>query len=160
MYPIIQTQPMKNLSTAVLMLLFIALNSIAFAQKSESTSKEIFAKFPGKINISENTLSNTLNACSGENVSISFNNEFIFTGTVVSNEKVYENLQTIIIKSPLFDNAVFQLSKVTLPDQTISFVGRIINTEAADAYVIARGDANDYQLEKIKLDSILQDCSL
>ena len=151
---------MKNLSTAVIMLLFIALNSIAFAQKNESTSKEIFAKFPEKINISENTLINTLNASSGENVSISFNDEFVFTGTVVSNEKVYENLQTIIIKSPLFDNAILQLSKVILPDQTISFVGRIINTESADAYVIARGDANNYQLEKIKLDSILQDCSL
>ena len=150
---------MKNLTTAVILLLITTCN-FAFAQKSENSSKEIFAKFPVKINISQNLLSTTMNAKSGESVAVSFNQDFIFNGVVLSNEKVFNNLQTVIIKSPAFDNALFQLSKITNPTQTESYVGRIINVEASDAYLIAKDESNNYLLEKIELKSILQDCSL
>jgi hypothetical protein len=150
---------MKNLTTAVILLLITTCN-FAFAQKSENSSKEIFAKFPVKINISQNLLSTTMNAKSGESVAVSFNQDFIFNGVVLSNEKVFNNLQTVIIKSPAFDNALFQLSKITNPNQTESYVGRIINVEASDAYLIAKDESNNYLLEKIELKSILQDCSL
>ena len=150
---------MKNLTTAVILLLITSCN-FAFAQKSENSAKEIFSKFPVKINITQNLLNTTMNAKSGESVAVSFNPDFIFNGVVLSNEKVLYNLQTVIIKSPAFDNALFQLSKITNPDQTESYVGRIINVEASDAYLIAKDDTNNYQLEKIELKSILQDCSL
>ena len=150
---------MKNLTTAVILLLITTCN-FAFAQKSENTVKEIFTKFPDKINITQNLLNTTMNAKSGESVAVSFNTDFVFNGVVLSNEKVFYNLQTVVIKSPAFDNALFQLSKITNPDQTESFVGRIINVETSDAYLIAKDDTNNYQLEKIELKSILQDCSL
>lgn len=150
---------MKNLTTAVILLLITSCN-FAFAQKSENTSKEIFAKFPDKINIPQDLLNTTINAKSGESVAISFNADFTFNGFVISNEKVFYNLQTVIIKSPAFDNALFQLSKITNPDQTESYVGRIINVEATDAYLIAKDETNNYLLEKFELKSILQDCSL
>lgn len=150
---------MKNLTTAVILLLITSCN-FAFAQKSETSAKEIFSKFPVKINITQNLLNTTMNAKSGESVAVSFNSDFVFNGVVLSNEKVFYNLQTVIIKSPTFDNSLFQLSKITNADQTESFVGRIINFEATDAYLIAKDDTNNYQLEKIELKSILQDCSL
>jgi hypothetical protein len=150
---------MKNLTTAVILLLITTCN-FAFAQKSENSSKEIFAKFPVKINIPQNLLNTTINAKSGELVAISFNSDFTFNGVVISNEKVFYNLQTVIIKSPSFNNALFQLSKIINPDQTESYVGRIINVEASDAYLIAKDESNNYLLEKIELKSILQDCSL
>jgi len=150
---------MKNLTTAVVLLLITSCN-FAFAQKSEKSSKEIFSKFPVQINIPQNLLNTTMNAKSGESVAISFNSDFTFNGVVLSNEKVFYNLQTVIIKSPAFDNALFQLSKITNPDQSESFVGRIINVESSDAYLIAKDDTNNYKLEKIELKSILQDCTL
>jgi hypothetical protein len=150
---------MKNLTTAVVLLLITSCN-FAFAQKSESSSKEIFAKFPSKISITQILLNTTMYSKSGESVAIAFNPDFIFNGVVLSNEKVFDNLQTVVIKSAAFDNAIFQLSKITNTDHTESYVGRIINVEASDAFLIAKDDTNNYLLEKIELKSILQDCSL
>lgn len=159
LYPI-QTQTMKTITQAVVLLLLVTTTNIGFAQqKSDANSKEIFANFSDKVNFSKSILQTTITAKSGESVSIPFNTDFIFNGVVVSNEVKYKNLQTVIIKSTSLKDALLQISKITNEDLSESFVGRIINTDANDGYSIEKDEANNYKIEKIEMKNILQDCS-
>jgi hypothetical protein len=71
----------------------------------------------------------------------------------------YQNLQSVLIRSEQFENALLQVSKITNNDKSISYVGRIINQNALDGYEIKKDLANNYRLQKFETKSILQDCS-
>jgi hypothetical protein len=71
----------------------------------------------------------------------------------------YADLQTMVIKSEQYPNTLFQLSKISNKDNSISYVGRIMNNEAMEVYEIKSYLADNYSLQKIDLDKILQDCS-
>ena len=150
---------MKNLKQTIFALFIGLCVTSAQAQQSKEVKKSLFTEFPGSIEISKNTLKNTLVSMPGQLVSIPFNEKFIFTGKVVSNEMKYADLQTIVIKSELYPNTLFQLSKISNKDNSVSYVGRIINNEAMEVYEIKSYLADNYSLEKIDLDKILQDCS-
>ncbi|MEO7522865.1 MAG: hypothetical protein ABIT58_02160 [Ferruginibacter sp.] len=64
-----------------------------------------------------------------------------------------------MIKSPVFGNAVFQLSRITNNDKSFSYSGRIINSEAADGYEIKKDNNDNYRFIKFETKKILQDCS-
>jgi hypothetical protein len=150
---------MKTLTYAVLALLFSTSFTFSFAQKATNQKKSVFAEFPGSIEISKLTLKNTLFASSGETINIPFNDKFVFTGKVMSNEKKYDDLQSMIIKSENLTNTLFKLSRITNKDNSFTYVGRIINTDALEVFEIKNDVADNYHLQKIDLDKILQDCS-
>jgi len=150
---------MKNLTRTIFTLLICICFASAQAQKSKEVKKSLFTEFPGSIEISKNTLKNTLISKPGQLVSIPFNEKFIFTGKVVSNEMKYADLQTMIIKSEQYPNTLFQLSKILNKDNSVAYVGRIMNNEALEVYEIKSYLADNYSLQKIDLDKILQDCS-
>jgi hypothetical protein len=148
---------MKTITATVFALLLTAGTTSVFAQKKEK-SPSIFAAFPGVIEISVNTLKNTILAKPGQTVSIRFNEKFVFTGKVMSNELKYSELQSMIIKSDVYPNTLFQLSRINT-NNSIKYVGRIIDNDALEVFEIKNYMADNYQLEKINLDRILQDCS-
>jgi len=148
---------MKTITATVFALLLTAGTTSVFAQKKEK-SPSIFAAFPGGIEISVNTLKNTILAKPGQTVSIRFNEKFVFTGKVMSNELKYSELQSMIIKSDVYPNTLFQLSRINT-NNSIKYVGRIIDNDALEVFEIKNYMADNYQLEKINLDRILQDCS-
>jgi len=150
---------MKTLKQIIFVLFIGLCTTSAQAQKSKDVKKSLFTEFPGSIEISKNTLKNTLVSTPGQLVSIPFNEKFIFTGKVLSNEMKYADLQTMVIKSEEFPNTLFQLSKILNKDNSISYVGRIMNNEALEVYEIKNYLADNYSLQKIDLDKILQDCS-
>jgi hypothetical protein len=150
---------MKTLTKAVLVLFISASSFASFAQKVDASKKSVFNNFPGAVDISTAMLKNSFVTKSGQAIAIPFNEKFVFKGKVLSNEIKYSNLQSMIIKSENAGNVVFQLSKITNKDNSISYVGRIINTEALEVYEIKNDMANNYRLQKIDLDKILQDCS-
>ncbi len=150
---------MKTLKQIIFVLFIGLCGASAQAQKSKDVKKSLFTEFPGSIEISKNTLKNTLVSMPGQLVSIPFNEKFIFTGKVLSNEMKYADLQTMVIKSEQFPNTLFQLSKILNKDNSISYVGRIMNNEALEVYEIKSYLADNYSLQKIDLDRILQDCS-
>ena len=149
---------MKTLKTLFSLLLCLT-TAATFAQKSDPTRPKAFAGFPDKISLSKNILQNTLNASQGEEVIVAFSNDFHFKGIVLSNLKKYDNLQSVMIKSPAFGNAVFQLSKITNKDKSISYSGRIINPDIADGYELKKDKDDNYSIVKFETKNILQDCS-
>ena len=149
---------MKTLKT-VLCLLLCLTTAAAFSQKYDQARLVLFADYPETIQLSKNILQNTMNAIPGEEVIIAFTNDFHFKGTVLSNLKKYDNLQSVLIRSGKFGNAILQVSRITNGDKTLSYAGRIINPEAFDGYEIKKDVNDNYSLKKIATKKILQDCS-
>ena len=148
---------MKNYATYALSLLLSFIAITGFSQTNAKPKQ--FSNFPEKINCSEQELASIFNATPGQVISLSFSNNFIFTGNVTSNIAKYANLQSAIIVSPDYFNTVFSVSRTTNNDGSISYIGRIINKNYFDGFELKKNISGVYQLNKIETDRVIQDCS-
>ncbi|WP_462250792.1 hypothetical protein [Ferruginibacter sp.] len=150
---------MKHPILLTITLLCTLFSATAFSQNANGTKAQLFSNFPSKINCSETELSKVFAAAVNQNINVAFSDNFLIDGTVTSNIVKYNNLQTVVIKSPLFADAIFVLSKITNRDNSITYVGRIINRKYFDGYELKKDNFNNYQLVKIETDKVMQDCS-
>jgi hypothetical protein len=141
----------------ILLLVMLSLTTITVS--AQKTKPRLFGQYPEVIDLSKTTLQQTFSAIPGKSINIAFNDQFHFEGIVLSNELKYSNLQSVLIRSAAFGNAIFQVSKLTNADNSISYVGRIINPDAQDGYEIKKDNKDNYRFQKFETDRILQDCS-
>ena len=146
---------MLFLKRTMLLLILCSSAAVTTAQQKKAS----FQNFSSSIKIPESALSNAITRARGQQAQIVLG-ELNFSGEVVSNSQVFENLQTIIIKSPAYNNAVLQISKQTMQDKTVNYVGRIFSEGSADGYHIKRGSDGAYSLQKFDAAVIKQDCAL
>lgn len=138
----------------------LMLSVIALTGFSQTTTKpKQFNNFPEKITCSEQELANVFNATPGQVISINFSDNFIFSGSVKSNLVKYSNLQSAVVVSPDYSNTIFNVSKITNDDGSISYIGRIINKSFFDGFELKKNTAGVYQLTKIETDRVIPDCS-
>ena len=149
---------MKRLTLYTLVLVAL-ISPAAYAQNPTGAKPKLFSNFPEKIICSAAELSRIFTTNADQNISLSFSDNFLFSGTVTSNVVKYANLQTAVIKSPMFDDAIFAVSKITNADKSISYIGRIISKKYFDGYELKKDIQNNYQLTKIETDRVIQDCS-
>ena len=128
------------------------------AQQTTAAKPALFASYPAILSISENCLQNIFSFTADQSATIDFGNGLLFPCKVLRNELKYSNLQTVIIRSTTFDNAMLQVSKITNRDQSITYAGRIINQRAADGFEIKKNSNGTYQLQKFETDRILEAC--
>jgi hypothetical protein len=150
---------MKHFTLYVLLLLFIPTTITVKAQHPAGSKPELFSRYPEKINCTEAELSKVFAAATDQTISFSFSDNFLFSGIITSNVVKYSNLQTAVIRSAVFSDAIFVLSKITDENGSINYVGRIINQKYFDGYELKKDDANNYQLVKIETGRVIQDCS-
>jgi hypothetical protein len=150
---------MKTLISGVMLVLCIGITTTTYSQGTTGAKPKLFSSFPGKIICSEQELSKVFSTGVNQNIDLNFSDNFLFSGTVTSNVVKYANLQTATIKSPVFADAVFAVSKIIHADRSISYIGRIINTKYFDGYELKKDATNNYQLIKIETDKVIQDCS-
>jgi hypothetical protein len=148
---------MKNYTITVLVLLLSA--SFGFAQKTDNNQQKLFTEFPHSVEISKNILADLFKATEGQTVAVPFNEKFVFRGKVMSNQVKYANLQTMLLRYEQGSETLFQLSKIINKDNSVIFKGRIINPSAMEVFELKNDLADNYHLEKINLDQILQDCT-
>jgi hypothetical protein len=146
---------MKLLNKSMLVLLCTILSAASFAQ----TKQKLFLAYPDNISLSKTIITEVFSYNIGTSVSINLANNFHFAGIVISNQQTYDNLQMIMIRSSENNHSIFQLSKITNNDNTISYTGRIINNDAADGYVI-KNNEGIYSLQKFETDRVLEPCKL
>jgi hypothetical protein len=146
---------MKLLNKSMLVLLCTILSATSFAQSKQ----KLFAAYPETISLSKTIITEAFSYNKGTSVSINLANNFHFAGTVISNQQTYDNLQIIMIRSSENNHSIFQISKMTNTDKSISYAGRIINSDAADGYVI-RNNEGIYSLQKFETDRVLEPCKL
>lgn len=139
--------------------LFFCLSAISvFGQKNKIGKPKLFAAYEKNIPVSYESLYKMMEYQNGEHVSIKFNEQFTFIGDVISNEMKYQNLQTLLIRSENFENTLLQISKISEKGGKEKYVGRIINTQAADGYELKKDKENNYSIEKFETTALLEDC--
>ena len=142
------------------MLLFALCVMVAAVNAQSKPATAVFKSFSPSIDVSESIFTNTILISKGQQANLNFGTGFNFSGTVISNEKVFDNLQTIIIRSSEYNNALLQISKQINEDKSISYTGRIFSQGSADGYEIKRTAEGNYHLQKFETAMILQDCEL
>ncbi len=147
----------RPITYALLMLCFLT-SVTANAQNTAGEKPKLFASFPDRINCSLPELSRIFAIAANQNVNLTFSDNFLFSGTVTSNVVKYANLQTAVIKSPQFGDAIFVLSKIRETDGSFYYVGHIVNKKYADGYELKKDASGNYQLIKIETGKVLQDC--
>lgn len=138
--------------------LSLFLSLIIMTGFGQATKPKQFSNYPDIINCSEQELSKVFTVSAGQTISLSFSNNFTFSGTVKSNISKYANLQSAVIESPDFSNTIFNVSKIIKTDGSISYVGHIINKSFFDGFELKKNATGNYQLKKIESDRMIQDC--
>lgn len=138
--------------------LLLCLTTAATYAQADARPK-IFQNFPETMDVSASTFQNLFSTQDGDDVSLNLAGTFNFPGKVISNSVKYSNLQTIVIISPQFNNAIFNISKITNADNTISYEGRIINERAFDGYELKQNADGTYTMKKFEMGKVLQPCN-
>ncbi len=148
---------MKLLTRSMLFMLLTLSCLTGLAQKTDNRPT-LFAAYPEKLNLDGYLINTTFNYTEGATVSVPFSAEFHFNGKVLSNEQVFKNLQTVMIRSE-DNNTMFQISRITNDDKSITYTGRILNVKAADGYEI-KSNNGAYFLQKFETRKIFEPCKL
>ena len=151
---------MKPLGKLIFALMLCLSTTAGFSQNTQVAKPKIFGNFPNTINCSISEFINAFSVLEGQHIILSFSDDFKFSGTVISNVVKYSNLQSMTIQSDLSDKTIFHLSKQINDDNSVSYVGRIMNSTASDGYQIKKDMAGNYKFEKIDAERVLQDCNL
>lgn len=141
---------MKNLTRAILFTAMLSV-SIGFQAKSQ----RLFDGVPENIQFENKLIEGLFNANAGTSVEIKFSPNFHITGIVKSNQKIYDNLQTIVIEASNYSKAKLFISKIIDDDKTIKYVGRIISRASQDGFEIKCNLVGNCSLKKINLQDMI-----
>ncbi|HUR64821.1 MAG TPA: hypothetical protein VMZ03_00600 [Chitinophagaceae bacterium] len=130
---------MKNLRTAVLCA-GIALCSLgSYAQgtvpvnEPDYNKPKLFSQLPDKIQVNTADLASLFNTSVGKATNLAFADDthLQFEGEVISSGN-QNTLQSMVIRSTNFNGARFTLSRITNPDGSVTYRGRIISFKHGD----------------------------
>ncbi len=147
---------MKIYTRGLLLCTIVCYSFTTNAQISSSNKASLFTNVPAsfKANISE--LDKAFLAKEGSPVQLRFSN-LVFTGNIISSVERYGKLSSIIVKSPALNNTLLSLSKRINDDNTVTYIGRILNGAYADGYELNKNTDGTYSFLKIKSEDLLQD---
>ena len=148
---------MKTKSRLFALCILLSITFITKAQVESSVRPNLFNSFSANIPASINELDKAFTATQGSSIQFNFSNKFPFSGVVLSSVQRYSNLSSVIIKSSLLQNALLSISRRINDDNSITYVGRIINEKYADGYELIKDNAGNYSFNKIKTQDLIQD---
>ena len=141
---------MKIIKSPILFILVLALTS-----GFKAISQKLFDAIPEKIQFEKKLIEGVFNMNAGSAVDIRFSQNFRITGIIKSNQKIYDNLQTVVIESTNYNKAKLFISKTIDEDKSIKFVGRIISRASQDGFEIKTDVAGIGSLKKINLKEMI-----
>ena len=150
MYPF-KIQIMKSLITSIVFTLLITVS----ASKS-ANAQRLFDGIPEQMNFDNKIIEGLFNMNAGSAINVKFSQNFHLTGMIKSNDKVYANLQTVVIECTNYNKVKLFISKRINDDKSIKYVGRIIGRTAEDGFEI-KGEplAGNSSLTKINLKEMI-----
>ncbi len=141
---------MKNIRATMLCVVFAVTTFVSRGQEQKIPLNEpdnnrprLFTSLPDKIPVTISNMDNLLSAPVGRNnqFRLSEDNSLQFAGEVVSTASKYNNtIQSVVIRSDIFNGARLTLSRITNPDGTIRYTGRIISFKHGDLYELENQD--------------------
>jgi len=134
---------MKRLITS------ITLTAVLSITGSSVKAQRLFDALPEKASFLTQVVENIFSLPPGAAVDLKFTQGFRVTGTVKSNQKVYDNLQTVVIESTNYKNAKLFLSKTIGQDNRVKYVGRMMGKGFEDGLEIKTDNAGNNCIKKI-----------
>jgi len=147
---------MKIIIKMAILAIAILVSYSSNAQILTSNRQNYFNKYAERLPANVSELEKAFSTEEGGKVKINFGN-FSFIGIVTSSVKRYENLQSIVVKSPDLNNTLLAISRRINDDKTISYVGHIINEKYADGFELRKDNNGSYAMNKIKTDALIED---
>jgi hypothetical protein len=143
---------MKFLTTAALCgcillcsLAVSAQNDVPINQPDLNKPK-LFNDLPDRIDFNPAKLAKLFDLQLGETATIALTSSFNFIGTVVSTAN-NDNAISVVIKSTNRPGARLTFTRVTNPDNTVKFIGRIMSLQHGDVYEVT-ADNDHYYFQK------------
>jgi hypothetical protein len=157
---------MKNRTIIALCVTLIAFNAPLKAQNHDVPLNEpdynkplLFRNLPDSIPVKLSSFERAIDFAAGEDVSvnISDNVQFPFQGKVMSTASKYGNsIQSVVIKSNVYEGAGLTISKVTDSNGNIQFTGRIVSMKSGDLFELVNVN-NNYFLVKRKFYDLINE---
>ena len=144
-----QTYIMKKLITS------IALTTILIITGSGIQAQKLFDALPEKASFLPQVVENVFALNPGAAVDLKFTQGFRVTGIVKSNQKVYDNLQTIVIESSNYKNAKLFISRTIDTDNKVKYVGRMMGRGYEDGLEIKTDNAGNNTIKKINVKEMI-----
>jgi hypothetical protein len=148
---------MKTASRLFALCILLTITFFANAQVVKSSRPDLFNSYSANIPASIGELDKAFAAIPGSSIQFNFAGKLPFSGIVLSSVQKYSNLSSVIIKSSLLQNALLSISKRINDDNTITYVGRIINEKFADGYELKKDNNGSYSFNKIRTEELIQD---
>jgi hypothetical protein len=148
---------MKTISKVFVLCIILVTSYNTNAQVTTSSRPLLFSNFSANIPTAAAELNKAFIGAEGSLIQLNFTTNFSITGTVFSSVQRYNNLSSVIIKVPSLHNSLLSISKRTNDDNTITYVGRIINEKYADGYELKKDNIGNYSFNKIKTEELIQD---
>jgi hypothetical protein len=148
---------MKTMYKLIALCLLMCITYFAKAQVNNSSRPDLFNSYSAIIPASVSELDKAFALVKVTSIQLNFSDKLFFAGTVLSSVKRYNNLFSVIIKSTLLQNSILSISKRINDDNTITYVGRIINEKYADGYVLEQDKSGSYSFNKIRTADLIQD---
>ena len=142
----------------VMVLCIVTFFSCSFTQAQILTSnrQNYFGKYAEKLPTAISELDKAFTTPEGAKIKINFS-DFAFNGIVTSSLKRYDNLYSVVVQAPGLNNTLLTISKRINDDNTITYVGRIINQKYADGFELVEGKNGTYTMNKIRTDALIED---
>ena len=154
---------MKVLKTSLIGVLFCVCYSGAFAQdklplnEPDYNKPHLFSDLPKKMKLRISDMEGLLDLPVGASVKTFLSDHFNFHGTVVSKSDAGSTtVKSVVIKSTNRKGATLSFTRVTNPDGTIKYLGRVMSFKNGDAYEIVQ-EGDEYIFQKKNLYDIINE---
>jgi hypothetical protein len=127
------------------------------AQVVTERRPQLFAAFAKTINFPKTELEKIFTTPEGRTIKLSLGDNVGLIGVITSSIQRYHNLQSVVVRLNNLDNTIFGISKRTNDDNSISYVGRIINTKYADAFEVKSDASGNYFINKTNTANLIED---
>lgn len=158
-YSIIET--MKNLIGTAVIGILLLMSAGAKAQQLRSSRTCLFNNFPPVIHCTALQLSSFFLSKQGEYLKVDLNDKLSISGIVKRRFTKFNNdLETVIIVLPAFNNILFSITKRKDAENIIVYSAHLFDNAYADGFQLKKTDLNHYELTKISREKLLPACSL
>lgn len=148
---------MKFIFKAIVLFILIMSFKSTKAQVVAERRPTLFSAFANTLSFSTTELEKIFTTPQGSSIKLNFAGNVNFTGTITSSIQKFDNLQSVIIKLDNLDGTILGISKRTDTDNSITYIGRIINVKYADAYQLKKDKSGNYSMNKVNTHDLIQD---
>ena len=133
----------------------LVLGTLVVFATSQANAQRLFDAVPENAAFQSKVIESVFALNPGSAVDLKLAQGFRVMGVVKSNQKVYDNLQTVVIESSNFNNAKLFISKTVDNNNQVKYVGRMLGRGYQDGIELKSDNAGNNTIKKINLKEMI-----